>query len=254
MLPRVRAVRRILSSSLSVSPPRLVSSPPICEVPFLQWVHVVQPNSGPQTVDRFEHSIASLPRIVSRSHLGEEPSELLLSPRAVVQTSNYGSTGFLCSSFSPRQVHSCTRGIVGDQPPSPVSLPSVSWNGGLVGSRAHNYASGVDMGVSGEAPDKTPAVDAELLAKLDEEKHLQQLAEWSMTHEIEDEARGETVLKALEIEAEERAEEQGADVEDEGDDASEEEEGSGTGEIGGPRGPEPTRYGDWEKGGRCYDF
>ena len=27
-----------------------------------------------------------------------------------------------------------------------------------------------------------------------------------------------------------------------------------TGEIGGPRGPEPTRYGDWEKGGRCYDF
>ncbi|KAJ8536872.1 hypothetical protein K7X08_035273 [Anisodus acutangulus] len=27
-----------------------------------------------------------------------------------------------------------------------------------------------------------------------------------------------------------------------------------TGEIGGPRGPEPTRYGDWEKGGRCSDF
>ena len=25
-------------------------------------------------------------------------------------------------------------------------------------------------------------------------------------------------------------------------------------EIGGPRGPEPTRYGDWEKGGRCSDF
>lgn len=25
-------------------------------------------------------------------------------------------------------------------------------------------------------------------------------------------------------------------------------------EIGGPAGPEPTRYGDWEKGGRCYDF
>lgn len=25
-------------------------------------------------------------------------------------------------------------------------------------------------------------------------------------------------------------------------------------EIGGPRGPEPTRYGDWEKGGRCFDF
>jgi hypothetical protein len=25
-------------------------------------------------------------------------------------------------------------------------------------------------------------------------------------------------------------------------------------EIGGPQGPEPTRYGDWEKGGRCTDF
>ena len=27
-----------------------------------------------------------------------------------------------------------------------------------------------------------------------------------------------------------------------------------TGEIGGPRGPEPTRYGDWEKKGRVSDF
>jgi hypothetical protein len=26
------------------------------------------------------------------------------------------------------------------------------------------------------------------------------------------------------------------------------------GERGGPAGPEPTRYGDWEKGGRCFDF
>jgi len=25
-------------------------------------------------------------------------------------------------------------------------------------------------------------------------------------------------------------------------------------EIGGPKGPEPTRYGDWEYGGRCTDF
>lgn len=25
-------------------------------------------------------------------------------------------------------------------------------------------------------------------------------------------------------------------------------------EYGGPKGPEPTRYGDWEKGGRCIDF
>ncbi len=27
-----------------------------------------------------------------------------------------------------------------------------------------------------------------------------------------------------------------------------------TGEIGGPTGPEPTRYGDWEKKGRVTDF
>lgn len=25
-------------------------------------------------------------------------------------------------------------------------------------------------------------------------------------------------------------------------------------EIGGPAGPEPTRYGDWEINGRCIDF
>lgn len=27
-----------------------------------------------------------------------------------------------------------------------------------------------------------------------------------------------------------------------------------TAEIGGPKGPEPTRYGDWEVAGRCSDF
>jgi hypothetical protein len=25
-------------------------------------------------------------------------------------------------------------------------------------------------------------------------------------------------------------------------------------EVGGPKGPEPTRYGDWEYNGRCTDF
>jgi hypothetical protein len=25
-------------------------------------------------------------------------------------------------------------------------------------------------------------------------------------------------------------------------------------EVGGREGPEPTRFGDWEKGGRCIDF
>lgn len=28
----------------------------------------------------------------------------------------------------------------------------------------------------------------------------------------------------------------------------------GPGEIGGRDGPDPTRYGDWEKNGRCIDF
>jgi hypothetical protein len=27
-----------------------------------------------------------------------------------------------------------------------------------------------------------------------------------------------------------------------------------SGEIGGRGGPDPTRYGDWEKNGRCIDF
>ena len=27
-----------------------------------------------------------------------------------------------------------------------------------------------------------------------------------------------------------------------------------TAEIGGRKGPDPTRYGDWEKDGRCIDF
>ena len=46
-----------------------------------------------------------------------------------------------------------------------------------------------------------------------------------------------------------------------GEEVEEEDEGGGgvhvneqTGEIGGPKGPEPTRYGDWERNGRCSDF
>lgn len=27
-----------------------------------------------------------------------------------------------------------------------------------------------------------------------------------------------------------------------------------TGEVGGPKGLEPTRFGDWERDGRCVDF
>jgi len=32
------------------------------------------------------------------------------------------------------------------------------------------------------------------------------------------------------------------------------EEGAPEKEIGGRGGPDPTRYGDWEKNGRCVDF
>ena len=31
-------------------------------------------------------------------------------------------------------------------------------------------------------------------------------------------------------------------------------ETAGPRELGGPKGPEPTRYGDWERAGRCIDF
>lgn len=31
-------------------------------------------------------------------------------------------------------------------------------------------------------------------------------------------------------------------------------EGAQPREIGGPKGPEPTRHGDWEYNGRCTDF
>ncbi|MEQ9326631.1 MAG: DUF1674 domain-containing protein [Rhodospirillales bacterium] len=30
--------------------------------------------------------------------------------------------------------------------------------------------------------------------------------------------------------------------------------GAAPAEVGGPKGPEPTRYGDWEQKGRCTDF
>ncbi|KAJ3131747.1 hypothetical protein HK101_004683 [Irineochytrium annulatum] len=32
------------------------------------------------------------------------------------------------------------------------------------------------------------------------------------------------------------------------------EENPATGEVGGPKGKEPTRYGDWERKGRVFDF
>lgn len=38
------------------------------------------------------------------------------------------------------------------------------------------------------------------------------------------------------------------------DPAAEGDAGDEPKEIGGPKGPEPTRFGDWERGGRCSDF
>jgi len=50
--------------------------------------------------------------------------------------------------------------------------------------------------------------------------------------------------------SEQDSSEQPVDSETTGDD----EQAQKTKEIGGPRGKEPTRYGDWEKNGRCIDF
>ena len=41
-------------------------------------------------------------------------------------------------------------------------------------------------------------------------------------------------------------------TEDNGADADKQEQQPA--EYGGPKGKEPTRYGDWEKNGRCIDF
>ena len=38
------------------------------------------------------------------------------------------------------------------------------------------------------------------------------------------------------------------------DTAAAEVQGKRPKEIGGRKGPDPTRYGDWEKNGRCIDF
>jgi hypothetical protein len=38
------------------------------------------------------------------------------------------------------------------------------------------------------------------------------------------------------------------------DEVEEQDESEKPKEIGGRDGPDPTRYGDWEKAGRCIDF
>jgi len=44
------------------------------------------------------------------------------------------------------------------------------------------------------------------------------------------------------------------DKKEEAEENSQQECESDPEESGGPKGPEPTRYGDWEKNGRCVDF
>ncbi|XWS50375.1 hypothetical protein CRYUN_Cryun12cG0082600 [Craigia yunnanensis] len=57
-----------------------------------------------------------------------------------------------------------------------------------------------------------------------------------------EEKANEEKREALKVENKEEEDEDGEHVNKE------------TGEVGGPRGPEPTRYGDWERNGRCSDF
>ncbi|XP_020576849.1 succinate dehydrogenase assembly factor 4, mitochondrial-like [Phalaenopsis equestris] len=57
--------------------------------------------------------------------------------------------------------------------------------------------------------------------------------------------------------AKEEEEEEEEDEEEEEEEEDEEDSvyvNKETGEISGPKGPEPTRYGDWERNGRCSDF
>ena len=47
----------------------------------------------------------------------------------------------------------------------------------------------------------------------------------------------------------------GTDIVSSGAASGQPEAGDGTPvEVNGPKGPEPTRYGDWEQKGRCSDF
>ncbi|KAB1199729.1 UPF0369 protein C6orf57 [Morella rubra] len=63
-----------------------------------------------------------------------------------------------------------------------------------------------------------------------------------------DKPRAET----MEHDPQGKSEEDHQEVEEEDD--NDDSVNKATGEIGGPRGPEPTRYGDWERNGRCSDF
>ncbi|CAN0901841.1 Succinate dehydrogenase assembly factor 4, mitochondrial [Linum grandiflorum] len=78
---------------------------------------------------------------------------------------------------------------------------------------------------------------------------LRRLVSSTTTHQPEPEHTSNQNPSA-DPENEKRLAEEEEEEEDEEDDGVNKE----TGEIGGPRGPEPTRYGDWEQKGRCTDF
>jgi hypothetical protein len=58
----------------------------------------------------------------------------------------------------------------------------------------------------------------------------------------EDTSKSDNTDDSAAVPGEDQSEEQASDVSDRQK------------EIGGRDGPDPTRYGDWEKNGRCIDF
>jgi len=72
----------------------------------------------------------------------------------------------------------------------------------------------------------------------------------STQHHNDTTVRDQTQTSKPESQSQKEQEEEEEDDDDDDDiDMNKE-----TGEVGGPKGPEPTRYGDWERNGRCSDF
>lgn len=69
--------------------------------------------------------------------------------------------------------------------------------------------------------------------------------------DFEEETLREVNSKLRTDQASERAP---ADWDDGADDSKEKGKNDKSKEVGGPRGLEPTRFGDWERKGRCSDF
>ena len=72
-----------------------------------------------------------------------------------------------------------------------------------------------------------------------------------LREQVEREMAGLTAKTPQQVALENAADAAEAEGDDEEEDAA---KNAATGEWNGPRGPEPTRFGDWERGGRCSDF